>query len=115
MSKRAPGKPKSSARQSRSSGPRAPRASRRVPPRHRVRTWALSVIGILLFGVAAWAVVNSAHYTPQTSVASSGNSHQDLVGMPAPSIPLPSTSGGPISLEQYRGSKVVVYFYEGAG
>ena len=37
------------------------------------------------------------------------------IGAQAPLIVLPSTSGEQVSLDQYRGSKVVVYFYEGAG
>ncbi len=36
------------------------------------------------------------------------------VGGLTPTQPLPSTSGGSISLAQMRGSKVIVYFYEGA-
>jgi len=36
-------------------------------------------------------------------------------GAEAPSIAQPSTSGQTLSLQQLRGSKVVVYFYEGAG
>ena len=37
------------------------------------------------------------------------------VGAPAPSIALPATTGGTLSLDRLRGSKVVVYFYEGGG
>ena len=36
-------------------------------------------------------------------------------GAEAPSIAQPATSGQTLSLQQLRGSKVVVYFYEGAG
>jgi len=36
-------------------------------------------------------------------------------GTEAPSIAQPSTSGQTLSLQQLRGSKVVVYFYEGSG
>jgi len=37
------------------------------------------------------------------------------LGRVAPSIALSSTAGGSLSLDGLRGSKVVVYFYEGAG
>lgn len=33
---------------------------------------------------------------------------------PAPSFALPATTGGALTLSQLRGSKIVVYFYEGA-
>jgi len=36
-------------------------------------------------------------------------------GAEAPSIAQPATSGQTLSLQQLRGSKVVVYFYEGSG
>jgi len=36
-------------------------------------------------------------------------------GAEAPSIAQPATSGQTLSLQQLRGSKVVVYFYEGYG
>jgi len=36
-------------------------------------------------------------------------------GAEAPSVAQPATSGQTLSLQQFRGSKVVVYFYEGFG
>jgi len=36
-------------------------------------------------------------------------------GAEAPSIAQPATSGQTLSLQQLRGSKIVVYFYEEAG
>ena len=37
------------------------------------------------------------------------------VGDPTPIVALPATTGGTLSLGQFRGTKVVVYFYEGSG
>ena len=37
------------------------------------------------------------------------------VGSATPSITLPATTGGGFTLAWLRGSKVVLYFYEGAG
>ena len=37
------------------------------------------------------------------------------VGAVAPSVSQPATSGQTVSLDQFHGSKVVLYFYEGAG
>ncbi len=36
-------------------------------------------------------------------------------GAAVPSIAQPATSGGTLSLQQLQGSKIIVYFYEGAG
>ncbi len=36
------------------------------------------------------------------------------LGTAVPGVALPSTAGHPISLADYRGRKVVLYFYEGS-
>ncbi|HYS29663.1 MAG TPA: hypothetical protein VEQ12_09190 [Candidatus Limnocylindria bacterium] len=47
---------------------------------------------------------------------SSGSSGSGLAtGAEVPSIAQPSTDGQTLSLQQLRGSKVVLYFYEGSG
>ena len=37
------------------------------------------------------------------------------IGVSAPTVALPATTGGTLSLDRLRGTKVVVYFYEGGG
>lgn len=76
---------------------------------HRVRALLASAAGVLVLAGVTWGVMRSALYTPPPRPAA------DVLGMPAPSLALPSTDGGQFSLDSYRGSKVVVYFYEGAG
>ena len=83
----------------------------RRPPRGARRgfSWALVLVGAVL--VAVIAVIAS-----QMSRSPAGSSSAGLpIGAPAPSIARPATTGGSLSLDQLRGSKVVVYFYEGAG
>lgn len=49
------------------------------------------------------------------SGAPSGSSSGAAVGATLSVSPQPATTGQSLSLDQYRGSKVVVYFYEGSG
>jgi peroxiredoxin len=69
---------------------------------------ALSVVGVaaLVIGTLIWL-------TQQNAPVSDA---QTLVGRAAPaaSLPLASSQGGSASLAQYRGKKVVLYFYEGS-
>lgn len=37
------------------------------------------------------------------------------IGASAPTVALPATTGGTLSLDRLRGTKIVVYFYEGGG
>lgn len=88
---------------------RTDRPARRV---ERSFPWALAVVvgALLLLGFGFAVVQRSAPRGPQ-SAGSAGLA----VGAPVPTIALPATMGGMLSLDQLRGSKVVVYFYEGAG
>ncbi len=70
--------------------------------------WAYIAGGavVLTAAVAAVVAVWSPH-PPQSGAIP--------LGSVAPSVPLSATTGGTLALSQLRGSKVVVYFYEGVG
>lgn len=89
--------------------PRTDRHARRV---QRSFPWGLAVVAsvLLLLGFGFAVAQLSALRAPQP-VGSAGLA----VGAPTPTIALPATMGRTLSLDQLRGSKVVVYFYEGAG
>lgn len=89
--------------------PRADRRARRV---QRGVPWGLAIVAgaLLLLGFGFALAQLSARRAPQTA-ASAGLA----VGTPTPAIALPATTGATLALGQLRGSKVVVYFYEGAG
>lgn len=83
----------------------------------RARTWwPYAITGAVLVAIAAFAVV--IHNGGSSSVSPGRGGTAGERGLPVggltPTQPLPSTSGGSISLAQMRGSKVIVYFYEGA-
>ena len=69
----------------------------RLPRRRlRKRRWVLSLIGVLVvLGVGWWLSV------------------QRVAGDMAPAFTLPSTTGSPVALDQYRGHPVVLVFYMG--
>ena len=75
--------------------------------RNQIRTpWSYVVVvgviaGAILIAVALWT-------------SSQARSGAIALGAAAPSFALPATTGGELALSQLRGSKVVVYFYEGA-
>ena len=64
----------------------------------RYAVMALLILGAI-FGVVA---VRSARAADET---------MPVVGQPAPSFTLPSQDGKPVSLDQYKGKWVVLYFY----
>ena len=70
-----------------------------------LRNWGLvGIAGLLVLAGLIWILKG-------TQPAGSGVA----TGAAVPSIAEPATSGEMLSLQQLRGSKVVVYFYEGAG
>src|SRR3989442_5147813 len=86
---------------------RQPLGTPRKPVRDwsRLRNWGLiGAAGLLAIAALIWIVKG-------TQPAGSGVA----TGTEAPSIAQPSTSGQTLSLQELRGSKVVVYFYEGSG
>jgi len=66
-----------------------------------------------LIGAAAVLVVAGLVWILRSTPSSGGSPLGS--GTEAPSIAEPATTGQVLSLQQLRGSKVVVYFYEGAG
>ena len=86
-----------------------------VRQRSKAFPWWPSAIGAaVLLAVAAFLLV--------TRIGDSAGSGQGAlrerglpVGAQVPSQKLQSTDGTSVSLDQMRGSKVVVYFYEGGG
>lgn len=84
------------------SGARPSRAIRRRPRRW---LWPAVVGGVaLLTGLFALVLTHQPAATGGAAAA----------GMVVPNVALPSTAGHPISLADYRGKKVVLYFYEGS-
>ena len=70
--------------------------------------WLAGIVGLLLVAGLVFAVVR--HPAPNAGSGPGLN-----VGMSVPTLSLPSTTGSQISLSAYKGKKVVLYFYEGAG
>lgn len=83
-------------------------AGRRTRDRKRWMPWAYVAGGGVLLAAAVAATVVLWTPPPLRSGATP-------LGSAAPSIALPATTGGTLALSQLRGSKVVLYSYEGAG
>src|SRR5207245_8173204 len=85
------------------------------PKRSPVRStsskwWPYAIAGGVVVLVAAFVAVT------QLGNAGSGNAGGGLaIGSPVPTDSVPSSDGRAVSLADFRGSKVVVYFYEGGG
>ena len=71
----------------------------------------------LLLGGGAFVlmVVGAFIWIQRTSPASTTSAKVIADGTTVPAIAQPSTTGQALSLAQFTGNKVVVYFYEGAG
>jgi cytochrome oxidase Cu insertion factor (SCO1/SenC/PrrC family) len=80
------------------------RTARHVGSRSRRWLWG-GLAGIIVVVIVAFAVVVS-----HSGSAVGGTA----LGTAVPGMALPSTAGQPISLADYRGRKVVLYFYEGS-
>ncbi len=84
------------------------RAARRARPGF---PWGLAIVaGFAALGLGVAIAQLAAPRAPQAAVSAGL-----VLGAPAPAIALPATTGGAVSLDQFRGTKVVVYFYEGGG
>ncbi|HYT13056.1 MAG TPA: hypothetical protein VEL12_09740 [Candidatus Nitrosopolaris sp.] len=71
---------------------------------------------LLLTGAAVLlTVVGVFIWIQRTSPASTTSARVIADGTTVPAIAQPSTTGQALSLSQFTGKKVVVYFYEGAG
>jgi len=84
--------------------PAGKRASRLIRPSRLVLV-AAAILAILAVGI----------WFNNTANRSSSQSPGLPVGATVPSMALPATTGQSLSLDQLRGSKVVLYFYEAAG
>ena len=86
---------------------------KRAPVRSRSGTWGPYAIagGVVVLVVAFIAVMQLGHAGGGGGAAGNGLA----VGSPVPTDSVPSSSGSTASLADFRGSKVVVYFYEGGG
>src|SRR6266571_5342148 len=73
--------------------------------------WPYAIAGGVVVLVAAFVAVTQLGHP-----ASGGNGGGGLaVGSPVPTDPVPSSDGRTVSLTEFHGSKLVVYFYEGGG
>ena len=72
------------------------------------KAWLAGIAGLLLVAGLVFAMARHP--------SAGGGSGVGLdVGAAVPTLSLPSTTGSQISLSAYRGKKVILYFYEGAG
>ena len=85
---------------------------RRSPVRSTSGTWwPYAIAGGVVVLVAAFVAVTQLGHP-----ASGGNGGGGLaVGSPVPTDSVPSSDGRTVSLTDFHGSKLVVYFYEGGG
>lgn len=82
---------------------RARAAEQRAERRARLRTWVLWGVGAVVVGVLVTAGLLSSRPTASSEVRE------------APPFTLPTSDGSEVSLADYRGEPVVLYFNEGAG
>jgi len=76
------------------------------------------VLAAVLVAIVAFVILNKNSLTSAPGSAAPGGTTGERglpVGAAAPLISLQSTNGTAVSLDQLRGSKVVVYFYESSG
>lgn len=79
--------------------------------------WPYALVGAVLLAIVAFVIVTHNGSTSPSGPTTSGGASGERglrVGAPAPLMSLQSTDGAAISIDQLKGSKVVVYFYEGA-
>ena len=91
---------------------------RSKPKRSPVRStsgtwWPYAIAGGVVVLVAAFVAVTQLGHAG--SGGGGGASGGLAVGSPVPTDSLPSSDGRTVSLTDFRGSKLVVYFYEGGG
>jgi len=78
--------------------------------------WPYAVVGALLVAIVAFVVVTRGGAPSGIATPSGPSGERGLrVGATVPAVPLNSSDGTSISLDQLSGSKVVLYFYEGGG
>src|SRR6266851_4182111 len=72
--------------------------------------WPYAIAGVVVLVAAFVAVTQLGH---AGSGGGGGASGGLAVGSPVPTDSVPSSDGRTVSLTDFRGSKLVVYFYEG--
>ena len=79
--------------------------------------WPYALAAGVLVATVAFLIVNHFGANSPTGAGPGGvvNQRGLPVGAVVPAVPLRSTEGTTISLDQLKGSKVVVYFYESSG
>jgi len=94
-----------------SAGRAKPKPQRSPVRRTSGSWWPYAIAGGIVVLVAAFIAVTQLGHP-----ASGGNGGGGLaVGSPVPTDSVPSSDGRTVSLTEFHGSKVVVYFYEGGG
>jgi len=84
----------------------------RSPVRHTSGSWwPYAIAGGVVVLVAAFVAVTQLGHP--ASRGNGGGGGGLAVGSPVPTDSVPSSDGRTVSLSDFRGSKVVVYFYEG--
>ena len=91
--------------------------SKSKPRRPPVRSpygqwWPYAIAGGVVVLVAAFVAVTQLGRSGLNGVGSSSGDGL-AVGSPVPTDSVPSSDGRTVSLTDFRGSKLVVYFYEG--
>jgi|SRR6266705_2275883 len=89
---------------------------RSKPKRSPVRSasgkwWPYAIAGGVVVLVAAFVAVTQLGHPSSGGTGGSGGGL--AVGSPVPTDSVPSSDGRTVSLADFHGSKVVVYFYEG--
>src|SRR5712692_4309669 len=96
----------------------APGRTRSKPKRSPVRStsghwWPYAIVGGVVVLVAAFVAVTQLGHSGSGGAAGTGSGL--AIGSPVPTDSVPSSDGRTVSLADFRGSKLVVYFYEGGG
>ena len=89
-----------------------------TPKRSPVRStsghwWPYAIAGGVVVLVAAFVAVTQLGHAGSGDAGGAGGGL--AVGSAVPGDSVPSSSGSTVSLTDFRGSKVVVYFFEGGG
>ena len=90
----------------------------RRPASRGIPWWRYAVLGAVLVATVAFAVVIHNGSAPRSGPSTRGGAPGERglpVGASVPVLSLQSTDGTAIALDQLKGSKIVLYFYEGGG
>lgn len=95
--------------------PASRRASQRPKPSRSspVKWWPYAIAGGVAVLIAAFVAVTQFGHSGSGDAVNGGAGL--AIGSPVPSDSVPSSAGSTESLVDFKGSKVVVYFFEGGG